>query len=311
MNNKSIDVKDFKGTYTAIITPMKKDGSLDHQKLEELIDDQIEAGVDGILACGTTGQSATLKHREHIMLAQYIYEYIDNKVKFMVSAGSNSTEEAIYLTNEIEKRIGPTTFLHVTGYYNNPPQEGLFLHYSAISENLKENESNIVLYNVPGRTASNLEADTVIKLAKNEKIIGIKEASGKLEQIEKIIQNTDSNKFKVLSGEDHLVAPIIKMGGYGVISASANIAPRYFSNIVNAALDKDYELADEMQEKILPLVKAVFKAKNPIPLAHIFNTEVRLPLCKLPRIENEVIDTINQYHFKNLGIDVTKYWDYR
>jgi len=307
MQNQAVKVNELQGVYTALITPMQEDGSIDYRKLDMLIDDQVVAGIDGVLACGTTGQSATLSHDEHADLAEHIFNYVNGRVRVMVSAGSNSTTEAKALSKEIESRIGPTTFLHVTGYYNNPPQEGLIAHYSAVADAIGP-DSNVILYNVPGRTKSNIEAETAIVLAENPRIIGIKEASGNLEQVEKIIQDTDSNSFRVMSGEDDLVVKIMEMGGFGVISATANVAPGYFAKMVQTALEGRYEEAHKMQQYVNPLVKqGIFLAKNPIPLAHMFNTNVRLPLVKLPRIEERLRRTSAMFGAEELGIDLTKY----
>ena len=302
----SIQLNELQGAYTALITPMCSNGEIDHKILERLIDDQITSGIDGILACGTTGQSATLSYEEHIDLVEHIYNHINGRTQFMASAGSNSTREAIKLSNEIEDRIGPTTLLHVTGYYNNPPQQGLIAHYTAIADSLNP-ESNLILYNVPGRTGSNIEAKTAIVLSKNPKIIGIKEASGDLDQVDEVIRNTDSNNFRVISGEDDLVSEIMEKGGYGVISATANIAPRYFKQITQSALNGKYVKSHYLQNQVNPLVKAVFSAKNPIPLAHMFDTNLRLPLVRLPKINNQIEDTLRNYDPEKLGINTEDY----
>ena len=301
-----IQLNELQGAYTALITPMHENGLIDYDKLFQLIDDQIEAGIDGLLACGTTGQSATLKHEEHVNLAERIFQYIGGRTRFIASAGSNCTDESIGLSKGIEDRIGPTTFLHVTGYYNNPPQEGLIDHYNAVADAISD-QSNIILYNVPGRTSSNIESATAIALAQNPRIIGIKEASGDLSQVETIINTTDPENFRVLSGEDNIVADISQLGGYGVITASANIAPRYFQNLVETAISGDHETAAELQANINSLVSAVFSAKNPIPLAHMFDTNLRLPLVKLPQIQQQIQETLSDYSSEELGIDIVDY----
>lgn len=307
----------FEGCYTAIITPMKSgDGinnEIDDDKLFMLIEDQISAGIDGLVVAGTTGQSATLVHKEQVDLIGKVFEYVNGRTRIIASAGSNCTREAIALSNAIEDRIGPTTLLHLTGYYNNPPQEGLVEHFTAIADNIK---GNIILYNVPGRTSSHIEADTTIKLANHHKIIGLKAAPGKydpeLEQLRKIINFTDHNSFSVVSGEDDLVTKIMQMGGYGVISASANVAPKMFAEMTRAIFDEKYDKANRIQEKLFPLVReAVFAAKNPIPLAYMFGTEVRLPLCSLDKagaqLPAQVDKILTQYTPTELGIDLAKY----
>ncbi|MAH32949.1 4-hydroxy-tetrahydrodipicolinate synthase [archaeon] len=306
--NEPIDVKDLQGTYPAIITPMLCNGinaNIDYSKFERLIDDLIKNKVDGILVAGTTGQSATLEHDEQIGFISHAFDYINGRTRLIASAGSNNTKEALELSKAIEDKIGPTTLLHVTGYYNNPPQEGLEVHYNLITDEIN---GNIIPYNVPSRTGSNIEASTAIKLSKNLKIIGIKEASGNMEQVETIINNTDPENFRLLSGEDHLVAPIMQKGGYGVISASANVAPRYFVDITKSALSGDYETANQLQDEVNQLVKnAVFAAKNPIPLAHMFKTGLRLPLKKVEGLDSQINEVLSKYTPAKLGVDLKRY----
>ncbi len=307
--NEVIHPNDFSGCYVAVITPFKEgDGlsnSVDLNKLDMLIDDLVETSVDGLVACGTTGQDSALSHNEQVDLAKYFFDRINGRKSMIVGAGSNSTREAVYLSEAIEEKIGPTTFLHATGYKNNPTQDGLYKHFTTIADKLKE--SNLVLYTVPGRTGSNIEAQTTIKLSENPSIIGIKDASGNLKQVMDVVNSTDSDNFKVHSGEDHLVADIIQLGGYGVISASANVAPEYFSKIVKTALGGKHKESHEMQDYILPLVKGVFALKNPIPLAHMFDTEMRLPMCKNYDIQERLDDILGGYRKEELGLDIDKY----
>lgn len=314
VKNNPIPVNELQGAYVAIITPMNKTEGIckgiDYAKFFKLIDDLIANGVSGIVVAGTTGQSATLGHSEQVDLITNAFTHINGRTKLIASAGSNSTSEAIELSKIIEKEIGPTTLLHVTGYYNNPPQEGLIEHYLRIADAI---DGNIILYNVPGRTKSNIEAGTAIELSKHLKIIGLKEASGDEKQVEAIIKGTNPSEFRVLSGEDHLVAKIMQMGGYGVISASANVAPRYFSEITEHALNGDYEKAFALQEEVNPFVKEVFAVKNPIPLAFMFNTGVRLPLVGIPdlrnhkELEEKIRGTLNKYTPQQLGINLSNY----
>ena len=314
MENKPLQPKELQGVFTALITPMSAgnglDNGIDYEKLYMLVNDQVKAGIDGLVIAGTTGQSATLDKEEQVELIRRVFEYTRENhgegIKIIAGASSNCTREAIYLSRQIEDTIGPTTLLHLTGYYNNPTQRGLFEHFSAIARAL--DGSNIILYNVPGRTNSNIEATTALKLSCNPKFIGIKEASGKLEQVAAIISGTSPRNFRVVSGEDHLVAKIMEMGGYGVISASANIAPVYFVKIAKACLEKNYEEAYRLQEEVMPLIKeGVFRVKNPIPLAHMFNTELRLPMTKEPQIEAELEKVLGKYTQEQLGIDVGRY----
>jgi len=312
--NNPIDVENLQGSYTALITPMYRGNGLnnpiDYPKLYKLIQDQVNAGITGFVVAGTTGQTATLLPGEHVDFVEQVFNHIQgnfSNLQFIVGAGSNSTNEAINLSREIESRIGPSTFLHVTGYYNNPPQEGIIAHFEKLSESLPC--SNVILYNVPSRTGSKIEPDTVVHLANNTKnIIGIKEASGNMDAVKRIIQHTNSSRFRILSGEDDLVAKIMEIGGMGVISASANIAPKYFVGITKEALAGDFETAHRLQNEINPLVKeGVFYRKNPIPLAHMFDTELRLPLVKLPCIEPQIQHVLLQYTSEQLGINLGRY----
>jgi len=319
--NEPIKPQELQGAYVAIITPFKHNGDgvkpqIDYDKLDLLIEDQIKAGIGGIVAAGTTGQSATLTHEEHIDLVEFVFKGINGRTRFIPSAGSNSTYEAIDLSERITNRIGPSTFLHVTGYYNNPPQEGLLAHYSAIASNIPS-ESNIILYNVPSRTCSNINKETVLTLSHNPKIIGIKQAIKDMDIIKHIAERTDPLSFRILSGEDGIVALMMQNGAYGVISASANVAPNYFLSIAKAGLKEDFKTAFSIQEQIEPLVRVVFSEKNPIPLAYLFNTAVRLPLVDLgmiasarpeqPDILGRINETVSKYTPDQLGIDLEKY----
>ncbi|MEI6731705.1 MAG: 4-hydroxy-tetrahydrodipicolinate synthase [archaeon] len=313
--NKPVEARNIDGVYTALITPMLAgkglSNSIDYPKLYRLIDDQERAKVAGIVIAGTTGQSATLDWKEHEELVTNAFNYTGKNyplMQFIVGAGSNCTREALIHSWNIERKIGPSTFLHVTGYYNNPTQEGLFQHYRTLSESLPN--SNIIIYNVPGRTSSNILPETVIRLAnETSNIVGIKEASGNLEAAKEIIDHTRRNRFRVLSGEDHLVNDMMQLGAAGVISASANLAPRYFNEIISYAQRGHCAEAEAMQKEINPLVKqGVFRIKNPIPLAYYFNTHLRLPLTPVPEELRPGLDTlISGYTPERLGIDLRNY----
>ncbi|OGY43303.1 MAG: 4-hydroxy-tetrahydrodipicolinate synthase [Candidatus Buchananbacteria bacterium RIFCSPHIGHO2_01_FULL_39_8] len=286
--------KNLAGCHVAMITPMTRDlptPRIDWPRLFELTEQLIDAGVTGLLFAGTTGQSATLSHDEHVEVvlkgAAHAHWYAHEKgrsVQLLAGAGSNSTQEAIELSLRIAEQAPIEALLHVTGYYNNPPQEGLIAHFEAIADALAPRQIPIILYNVPGRTASNLAAETTIQLAAHPNIIGIKEASGDLTKVDQIVAATNPDDFRVVSGEDHLVYEIMRRGGTGVISASANRWPRQFQRLTELATAGQWEAAKELQEALLPCVKAVFAVKNPIPLACMFDTAVRLPLMELPRL---------------------------
>ncbi len=292
----SLTAETFQGCYVALITPMRSaDGAslpeIDFDRYFEQVRSCLDAGVTGLLFSGTTGQSATLSHDEHVEVAirgaQYAREYADSlgrSVQLLAGAGSNATHEACELSKRIVGQAPIDGLLHVTGYYNNPPQEGLRKHFEAIADTMHQQHIPIILYNVPGRTNSNLSADTVIQLAGHPGIIGIKEASGDLDQIRQIINNVDVSQFRVVSGEDHLVYEIMRMGGTGVVSATANQWPREFQVMTELGLAGEWDKAAGLQEALLPCCRAVFSVKNPIPLAHLFNTELRLPLVGLDEL---------------------------
>ena len=279
------------GCYPALITPMSRQGDtleVDTDAFHRLIADVIDAGVAGIVIAGTTGQSATLSHDEHVELvregALYARAYARGKgrpVKVIASAGSNSTAEARDMSRRILAAGNVDALLHVTGYYNNPPQEGLLKHFRLMGDLAAENDAAVILYNVPGRTNSNITAETCVELAKHPAIIAVKEASGKIEQVQAILDGTDRDEFSVVSGEDHLVAEIIRRGGTGVISAAANVWPSEFQTLCDLALAGKHAEAAELQEALMPCVAATFSVKNPIPLHHMLGSDLRLPLVSV------------------------------
>lgn len=323
MKNRAIQPTELQGTYTALMTffhsPPKGhiDGPLDYRKEEMLIENQIDAKVHGLTIVVTTSQGSQLDYDEHVRLASHIFGRVSGRVPIIIGAGSNHTKKAVDLSKAIEYAVGPTTFLHATGYYNNPPQEGLEKHFLTVADNIGP-ESNLIMYNVPGRTSSYMEPETIIHLSRHPKIIGLKQAvnfkSDKRfrEDTQRIIAETNPDYFRVLSGEDSLVAEMIKMGGYGVISASANAGPALFRRLGEYAFKRplsasDIKELDRLQERAMPLVNAVFCAKNPIPLAHIFDTDVRSPLVKLPRIQPVIDKALAQYTSEELGINLERY----
>ncbi len=315
IRNSPISAEGLRGVYTALITPMRSGDGLanliDYEKLYRLIDDQARAGVSGIVVAGTTGQGSTLSLGEHAELVRNSFVYARKKhpnLQFIASTGSNSTREAINLSFEIEEAIGPTTFLHATGYYNNPNQEGIREHFERLATCLSN--SNIILYNVPKRTGSNIELETVVELSRVPNIIGIKIANGveSINDANRIVSETDPNKFVVLSGEDKYTVQIIEFGGKGVISATSNFAPLYFTRMTELALTGKTLEARKMQSRIYPFIEhVVFCDINPIPLAHIFDTEVRLPLLKNAYIGGLLDNPYYGFSPEELGIDLKNY----
>jgi 4-hydroxy-tetrahydrodipicolinate synthase len=293
MSNRSISTaSELKGVWPALFTPLKADdpkrlrNSIDYDKAKSVIDDLIAAGVSGLVPVGTTGQSPTVSPEQHLDMIRFTVDYVAGRVPVIAGAGSNSTRESVDMIQAIQKALGPTAVLCVTGYYNNPPQEGLAAHYETLS---RETGAKIVIYNVPARTASYLEPETLIRLAADKNIIGNKQAvdfrnPGKFRNDTiKSIAGTKGLDFATVSGEDDGVAAIMEMGGSGVITASGNIPElsTLFLGIVAAHHAGDAAKAAALQEAAMPFVKMVFCRKNPIPLAAMFDSPLFLPLVTL------------------------------
>ncbi len=270
----------FKGVFTAIVTPFNG-GKIDEKALRKLIEFQIEKGVSGIVACGSTGESATLSFEEHIDVIRMAVEAASGKIKVIAGTGSNNTAEAVHLVKEAEK-FKIDGHLQITPYYNKPTQEGLFMHFKTIAECCSK---PVILYNVPSRTAVNILPDTVSRLAEIDNIAGIKEAGGSLEQAAQILRKVPE-KFCMLSGDDALTLPVIAIGGTGVISTVSNIAPADMSLMADYALKGDFKQARKLNFKLLPLIQAMFIETNPIPVKKALNlmgfieNEIRLPLSE-------------------------------
>jgi 4-hydroxy-tetrahydrodipicolinate synthase len=286
----------FTGSIVALVTPFR-DGRVDEKALRDLIDYQIENGTNGIVPCGTTGESATLSHKEHQHVVEITVDAVKKRVPVIAGTGSNSTEEALNLTQHAQ-RVGVDAVLMITPYYNKPTQEGLYQHFLKVAS---EVEIPIFLYNVPSRTGVNILPNTVARLAKIGNIVGIKEASGSLQQIIDIIALCGED-FIVLSGDDFLVLPILAVGGKGVISVVANIAPRYMANLVGEFQKGNLAKAKELQYQLRSLNEAMFLETNPIPvktalaLMGRIKGEFRLPLCPLaePNL-NRLRATLKEY----------------
>ena len=286
----------FTGSIVALVTPFR-DGRVDEKGLRELIEYQMDNGTNGIVPCGTTGESATLSHKEHQHLVEITVDAVRKLVPVIAGTGSNSTEEAVSLTQHALV-AGADAALMITPYYNKPTQEGLYQHFCKVAS---EVEIPIILYNVPSRTGVNLLPSTVARLAKIGNIVGIKEASGSLQQIIDIIALCGED-FIVLSGDDFLVLPILAVGGKGVISVVANVAPRDMAELVRAFQGGNLARAKALQYKLRPLNDAMFLETNPIPvktalaLMGKISGELRLPLCPMaePNL-NRLQATLKEY----------------
>lgn len=284
----------FKGNFVATVTPFRN-GSVDEKALGDLIERLIADGVQGFVPCGTTGESATLSHEEHARVVSLTIETVRRRVPVLAGTGSNSTAEAIRLTRHA-KEAGASGALMITPYYNKPTQDGIFRHFEAVA---KAVDLPIVVYNIQGRTAVNIEPTTMARLAKVKGIVGVKEASGNLGQVSEIIERCGPG-FDVLSGDDNLTLPIIAVGGCGVISASSNLLPGEMTAISDAALAGDLAKARQVHYQIGPLLRALFIETNPTPvktalalLGRIPSDEVRLPLAPmLPANREKLVDAL-------------------
>lgn len=272
----------FQGNFVAIVTPFRN-GSVDEKALVALVERLIDAGAQGFVPCGTTGESATLTHEEHARVVSITIEAVRKRVLVLAGTGSNSTAEAIRLTRHA-KEAGADGALMITPYYNKPTQEGIFRHFEAVA---KAVELPIVVYNIQGRTAINIEPTTMERLSRVPGIVGVKEASGSLGQVSEVIERCGPG-FDVLAGDDNLTLPIIAIGGRGVISAAANVLPREMTDVSDAALAGDLKRAREVHYRIAPVLRALFVETNPVPvktalalMGWIPSEEVRLPLAPM------------------------------
>ncbi|MFA5089067.1 MAG: 4-hydroxy-tetrahydrodipicolinate synthase [Candidatus Omnitrophota bacterium] len=285
----------FKGSIVAIVTPFR-DGKVDEKKLKELVDFQIQNKINGIVPCGTTGESPTLSHAEHDRVIEICIEAAQGRVPIIAGTGSNSTAEAIELTRHAAQ-AGANAALVVSPYYNKPTQEGLYLHFKTIADSVN---IPIILYNIAGRTACNIEPATMARLANHCKnIIGVKEASGSLDQMQ-AIKSVCPKSFLLISGDDALTLPILSIGGVGVISVAANIVPQDTVKVVQAYNDGKIGEAQDRHYKLLPLIKSLFLETNPIPvkeamgLMGLCSAELRLPLCPMSESNRAKLKTALQ-----------------
>ena len=276
----------FTGTGTALVTPFLSDGSLDESSLRALVQRQLDAGINFLVPCGTTGESPTLSHKEHLRVVAITIEIAKGKVPVLAGAGGYNTAEVIALAREL-KSLGADGILSVTPYYNKPTQEGLFQHFKAIAAGVG---LPIILYSVQGRTGVNIEPSTVLRLSQIENIVGIKEASGSITQMGAILRQV-STDFVVLSGDDSLTLPLISLGGRGLISVASNEIPAEMAHLVQAAIAGDFAEARRVHFRYLPLMDINFIESNPIPVKAamaemgLLQPNWRLPLVP-PKTEN-------------------------
>jgi len=286
----------FKGSMVALVTPFKG-GKIDENALKELVEFHIKNGTTALVPCGTTGESATLSYEEHDRVIELTIEFAKGRIPVIAGTGSNSTEEAIMLTKHA-KKAGAAASLQVSPYYNRPTQKGLYLHFKAIAEAV---DIPLILYNIASRTGVNIEPETFVKLAEIKNIIGVKEASGSLEQMSRI-RRLCPKEFLLISGDDALTLPVLSIGGVGIISVVANIIPRDVADMCAAFEKGNIKKAEDLHYNMLNLVKAMFVETNPIPvktamgLMKMMDPEMRLPLCDmLPENKEKLVKAMKDY----------------
>src|SRR5436309_5861562 len=251
-----------RGCGTALVTPFHQDGSIDEAALRNLVAWQIDSGIDFLVPCGTTGETPTLSKEEWLRVIDITIEVAAGRAPIVAGATSNATADAVEKAREVAKRKGVDAILTASPYYNKPTQEGQYQHFKAIAEAV---DKPLVLYNVPGRTAANIEPATLARLAEVPNIVAVKEASGSMTQISEAL-NAVPDDFIVLSGDDALTLPVISVGGQGIISVASNVIPAELSNMTQAALDGDWPRARRVHRKYLPLMQALFLESNPMPV---------------------------------------------
>lgn len=269
----------LRGTYTALVTPFSSN-QVDYNKIAELVEEQIQAGVEGIVPVGTTGESPTVTFEEHPKVVEQVVKTANGRCTVIAGTGGNATEEAVNLT-KIAASAGADATLQVTPYYNKPTQEGLYRHFSTVAE---QGGLPVVLYNVPGRTGKEIEVDTIARLANHENVVAVKEASPNVDRVSQLVNQCN---ITLLSGDDSLTLPRMSVGAEGVISVVSNIVPARVAAMVNAALGGDLSEASRLHKELFPLYRDLFIETNPIPIkaamamAGKIEEEYRLPLCPL------------------------------
>jgi 4-hydroxy-tetrahydrodipicolinate synthase len=282
----------FEGVLTALVTPFR-DGGIDEPALRHVVEHQIEAGIDGLVPCGSTGESATLTHAEHRRVVELVVEAAAGRVAVVAGTGSNNTREAIELTLHA-RQAGADGALLISPYYNKPTQQGIVEHYAAVAG---ETAFPLLVYNIPGRTASNILPETMARLADIEHVVGVKEACGDIDQIGHAIAACPPG-FVFLSGDDAMTLPLLAIGGRGVVSTSSNVAPQLMCELVRAARGGDFDRARELHYRLLPLFDALFCETNPIPvktalaMQGLCGAALRLPLTPLGEPNRERLQLV-------------------
>lgn len=288
----------FEGAGVALVTPFTESGEVNYPKLKEIVEEQIAGGTDAIIACGTTGESATMSHEEHLDVIRYVCEVVNHRIPVIAGTGSNSTKEAIHLSQGAEK-AGADGLLLVTPYYNKATQNGLIAHYTAIANSVS---LPILLYHVPSRTGMTMKPETIVKLCKDvPNIVGVKEASANFSAIAEIMQLADGC-VDLYSGNDDQIVPLLSLGGKGVISVLSNVAPRQTHDICASFFEGDVKKSCEMQLKAIPLINALFCEVNPIPVKAAMNMmgkevgPLRLPLTEMePQNKERLKKAMEEY----------------
>jgi 4-hydroxy-tetrahydrodipicolinate synthase len=283
----------FTGTYTALITPFRKGGSVDEAALRELVRFQVKSGINGLVPMGTTGESPTLSTESHIRVIEIVVEEAGHKVPVIAGTGSNSTAEAVEMTLHAME-CGANASLQVAPYYNKPTQEGLYRHFMEIAD---QADIPHILYNIPGRSGVSISVDTVVRLSNHPNIVAIKEASGNLGRVIETAWRTEG-KLQILSGDDNLILPICCSGGSGVISVASNLFPAQVSELVKFCNDGRLEEAQKLNSKLFPFFKALFIETNPIPIKYamakrkMIEEVYRLPLCEMTEDHKKEMDAV-------------------
>ena len=292
MNRKTV----FAGTYTALVTPFDRCGRVDVSCLRALVERQVKAGVDGLVPCGTTGESPTLSHEEHNRVIELVVRFVAGRCRVIAGTGSNSTDEAIFMTAHA-RQVGADASLQVAPYYNKPTQAGLIAHFSAIATAV---DLPMILYNIPGRCGVELALDTVIRLSRVPNIVGIKEAGGSVDRVSHL-RGACARDFIILSGDDSLTLPMMAVGAQGVISVASNLVPREVAAMVRFALAGQSRKAQALHARLYPIFKDLFIQTNPLPIkaalamAGLIEEQYRLPLCRMdPAQRRRLRQTLRQ-----------------